>query len=171
MLGFCRHYGQGVTKDFAEAVNWYRKAADQGHAGAVKNLGLLTSQKSNDPVAEVKEPILGAANITEKLKRIIIPRMDLQDTTVEEAIDFLRLRAAELDATELDPARKGLNFVIIRTGANTAPASGGDPALRRIRELRLRNVPLAVAIKYVCDQTNLRCRIDDFAVTLEAAAP
>ena len=32
-------YGQGVKQDYAEALRWYRKAADGGHAGAMANLG------------------------------------------------------------------------------------------------------------------------------------
>ena len=32
--------GKGVEKDETEAVNWFRKAADQGYAGAQLNLGL-----------------------------------------------------------------------------------------------------------------------------------
>ena len=32
--------GTGVRQDDAEAVRWYRLAADQGHAGAQHNLGL-----------------------------------------------------------------------------------------------------------------------------------
>ncbi len=123
----------------------------------------------------------GVAYITEKLKRIIIPRIDFEDTTVEEAIDFLRLRAAELDTTELDPARKGVNFVIRRprataaaagdaglatAGADALPLAASDPGTLRVRELRIRNVPLAVALKYICDQTKLRTKVDDFAVTL-----
>jgi uncharacterized protein len=31
--------GQGVTPDSAEALRWYRKAADQGNAEAQTNLG------------------------------------------------------------------------------------------------------------------------------------
>ena len=125
----------------------------------------------------------GVAYITEKLRRIVIPRIDFEDTTVEEAIDFLRLRSAELDTTELDPARKGVNFVIRRPrpsagaapdagidpavpGAETLLPSAGDPGALRVRELRIRNVPLAVALKYICDQTKLRYKVDDFAVTL-----
>jgi len=125
----------------------------------------------------------GVAYITEKLKTIIIPRVDFEDTTVEEAIDFLRQRASELDVTETDPAKKGVNFVIRRPrvsapGAaeagldNTAPAGapalGGatDPGSLRVKELRIRNVPLAVALKYICDQTKLRYKVDDYAVTL-----
>ena len=33
--------GDGVTKDYAEAVKWYRKAAEQGVVQAQHNLGLM----------------------------------------------------------------------------------------------------------------------------------
>jgi len=34
-------YGRGVPQDYAEAMRWYRKAADQGNAGAQNNIGTL----------------------------------------------------------------------------------------------------------------------------------
>ncbi|MCX6868579.1 MAG: hypothetical protein NTV46_20710, partial [Verrucomicrobia bacterium] len=112
-------------------------------------------------------PSGGIAYITNKLKSIIIPKIDFEDTTVEEAIDFLRMRCAELDTLELDPAKKGMNLVIRRprnTSGKTDPDA--DPGALRIKELRIRNVPLAVALKYICDQTKLRYKVDDYAVTL-----
>ena len=33
--------GQGVPQDYAEAVKWYRKAAEQGNALALNNLGFM----------------------------------------------------------------------------------------------------------------------------------
>ena len=33
--------GRGVPQDDAEAVKWYRKAAEQGHADAQNNLGVM----------------------------------------------------------------------------------------------------------------------------------
>jgi uncharacterized protein len=33
--------GEGVPKDDAEAVKWFRKAAEQGHAKAQFNLGAM----------------------------------------------------------------------------------------------------------------------------------
>ncbi len=126
---------------------------------------------------EAVEPLGGVEYITDKLRRIVIPRIDFEDTSVEEAIDFLRLRAVELDVTELDPAKKGINFVIRRPRAAAAGAAdagkaptatdaASDPGAHRIKELRIRNVPLAVALKYICDQAKLRYKVDDFAVTL-----
>ena len=32
-------YGQGVPQDYAEAIRWFREAADQGEANAQFNLG------------------------------------------------------------------------------------------------------------------------------------
>ena len=33
--------GRGVRQDYAEALRWYRKAADQGNAAAACNLGSM----------------------------------------------------------------------------------------------------------------------------------
>ena len=38
-LGFCYRNGEGVAKDFVQAVSWYRKAAEHGDAEAQFNLG------------------------------------------------------------------------------------------------------------------------------------
>ena len=38
-LGDQYYYGDGVGKDLRKAEEWYRKAADQGHAGAQFHLG------------------------------------------------------------------------------------------------------------------------------------
>ncbi len=126
----------------------------------------------------------GVAYITQKLRSIVIPSINFEDTTVEEAIDYLRQRSIELDTLELDPTKKGVNFVVRRprptplssssTDAGTdaagdaaaLPAATADPGTLRINELRVRNVPLAVALKYICDSTKLRYKVDDFAVTL-----
>lgn len=122
----------------------------------------------------------GVGYITAKLRTIVVPQINFEDTTVEEAIDFLRLRASELDTTTTDPASKGVNFVIRRpnkaaagaadagldAGAAAPLGGGAEPGALRIKELRLRNVPLAVALKYICDATKLRYKVDEFAVTL-----
>jgi len=38
-LGHMYNTGRGVAQDYAEAVRWFRKAADQGHTDAQVNLG------------------------------------------------------------------------------------------------------------------------------------
>src|SRR6266481_4879312 len=38
-LGLCYYNGEGVAKDFSEAVKWFRKSAEQGFAQAQGYLG------------------------------------------------------------------------------------------------------------------------------------
>ena len=40
-LGVMYAKGQGVRQDYAEAVRWYRRAAEQGDVQAQSNLGVL----------------------------------------------------------------------------------------------------------------------------------
>ena len=40
-LGLCYHNGEGVPKDYVQAVFWHRKAAEQGLAQSQNSLGVL----------------------------------------------------------------------------------------------------------------------------------
>lgn len=183
---------RGLERIASAKADYYRAAYDHTRAELLMQVDAawelsVPADAPSLPDSKInrEEGGTGVAYITEKLRRIVIPRIDFEDTTVEEAIDFLRLRSAELDVLELDPARKGVNFVVRRPraagapaagdagadagapGAEAAlPAAGGEPGSLRVKELRVRNVPLAVALKYICDQTKLRYKVDDFAVTL-----
>lgn len=158
----------------------FTKTLGGSELSAEDSLGLASASP------EFGEPMEGGTTtgtkyILNKLNSIVIPRINLQDTSVEEAINFLRAQAAALDTQELDPANRGLNFVIRkprtdnRSGGDLdADATGGlgsapDPGLLRIRELNLRNVPLGDALKYIADQTKLRFKVDDHAVTFVPA--
>ncbi len=183
---------RGMERVAQARSDYYRAAYDHTRAELLSQVDAAWELSVPPDAPDVDPSIYGSgqvtdgvAYITEKLRRIVVPRIDFEDTTVEEAIDFLRLRASELDTTELDPAKKGVNFVIRRprpaaaggaVDAGTDPAvpgaeaglplTVGDPGALRVRELRIRNVPLAVALKYICDQAKLRYKVDDFAVTL-----
>jgi general secretion pathway protein D len=180
---------RGMEKIAQSKSDYYRAAYGQTRAELLMQvdqaweLSIPADVPSFDPVT-TRSPgqTDGVVAINAKLRNIIIPKIDFEDRTVEEAIDYLRLRAAELDVSELDPSKKGVNLVIRRPksslGGGLAPAEGelpagedllgggGDLGAARIDELRLRNVPLGVALKYICDKTKLRFKVDDFAVTL-----
>ena len=176
---------RGMEKIASAKSDYYRAAYDHTRAELLMQVDEAWELSVPADVPTVptdttggKRPSDGVAAITDKLRTIIIPRIDFEDRTVEEAIDYLRLRAAELDPTELDPAKKGVNLVIRRPatssigggetegGGDALLGAAGDLGSQRIDELRLRNVPLAVALKYICDKTKLRYKVDDFAVTL-----
>ena len=53
-LGNMYYRGEGVPQNDKEAANWYRKAANQGHAGAQLNLGVMYKLGSGVPENDVK---------------------------------------------------------------------------------------------------------------------
>ncbi len=122
---------------------------------AATTLGLSSLGFSEAPKAVENAPEIaqkpGQPDIEAKLRQTIIPRIDFEDTSLEEAIDFLRLRGAEID-----PPTKGMNFVI-----QSLPE--GSP---HIAQLRLRNAPLGVVLKYVCEATKMTYVVDEYAVTI-----
>ena len=62
------------------------------------------------PVADNKGrggEVRGTAQMTNKMNSIIIPHIEFRDTTIREAIDFLREQAAEND-----PSGQGVNIVL-----------------------------------------------------------
>jgi hypothetical protein len=103
----------------------------------------------------------GIAYLNEKLRRIIIPNIPFDDITVDEAVQFLRMRAVELDTLETDPERKGINIIL-------REQQGNGPGTQRIKSLHLTNIPIGMALKYIGESTSppLRIKTDDFAVTL-----
>lgn len=102
-------------------------------------------------------------SVQNKIDRIIIPKIALDQSTLDEALDFIRVRAAENDTLELDPSRKGINFTV-----NLGPKD--SPEATRIRnhrfDLRLTNVPVSQVLKYLTEITRTSFSTDDFAVII-----
>ena len=94
----------------------------------------------------------------ELLKVTIIPRVDIQDQTI--------LEVAAVVTTFIKDA--GIPPHQLRVIVNKSD----DLVKWRIRELRIRNIPLAVLFKYICDSTRLRYRVEPGIIRFfDAAAP
>lgn len=115
----------------------------------------------------------GAEQITAKLNRIIVPRLDLRDTTVREAVTFLQRLSVQLDSLEPDPARRGVNiFLKLPAGGGTggeglddgsaAPTASADTRVT----LNLSGVPLYEALRYLAQLAGLKIKVEDFAVAI-----
>ncbi len=119
--------------------------------------------------------------ITAKLNRIIIPQLDLRDTTIREAVEYLRQLSRQLDTLEPDPAKKGVNiFLKVPSGSAAAAVDGllgvpGDDAPAAPTPtatedttvtLALSSVPLYEALRYLADLAGLKIKIDSVAVSI-----
>jgi general secretion pathway protein D len=102
-------------------------------------------------------------SVKNKLTRIIIPKISLDQVSLDEAVDFLRIRANENDTLELDPALKGVNFTV-----NLGPPDSPEALrLKNLRfDLQVSNVPLHQALKYITEATRTSFSADEYSVTI-----
>ncbi len=95
-----------------------------------------------------------SAAITEKMQRIIFPQVQFSGASLEEAIEFLRIKSRDLDVQEMDPARKGVNIIL----------NQGDTPVTNSISIDLSNVPMSEALRYITDLAGMKYKVDRFAV-------
>ena len=127
--------------------------------------------RSTDSAA-LQEERRGTEIMISRLNRIIIPRVDFRDTTIRQAVSFLQQRSRDLDTTESDPDRRGVNIVLkLPTTPIAAPDVEGDtsiaaPSADNRITLNLTNVPLYEALRYVATLSGLKVKVEPYAVSL-----
>lgn len=131
-----------------------------------------TLAKCTENLARYQGKPVDDGPIGQKIRAIIIPAINFQDTSLDEAVEFLRMKCVELDGTEKDPAKKGVNFVIGSLNMNRDPFATGAPDPNaespRIKGLVLRNVSVADVLKHLGRVTGTRYTVEDGAVTISA---
>lgn len=117
----------------------------------IKNIGSIVGEAIEGERSRGKKAV-GA-----KIKSIVIPKLKFVDATVDEAIEFLRIRSSDLDILETNPEEKGVNIVV--------KAKVDGPDTPRI-SLDLKNIPLSEALRYITDMAGLKYKVEQFAVQI-----
>ena len=60
-LGELYQYGEGVTKDYKLALDWYTKSAEQGYGNAIQNLKRMNWHQTDEAKAKAGQREKGAA--------------------------------------------------------------------------------------------------------------
>jgi hypothetical protein len=92
----------------------------------------------------------------EKMQKIIFPHLRFQGASVEEAIEYLRIKSRDYDTEEGDPAKKGISMII---------KPGAAPSTAQIT-LDLKDVPMSEALKYITDLGGMRYKVEPYAVVV-----
>lgn len=108
------------------------------------------------PVAEVKSKEVNFP-VVEKLKAIVIPRIEFVNTPLEDAVAFLVQRGREID-----PTGEGINVIFAKE----------LDAKRRATQvtLELTNVPLSDALAYCTQLADVKMDLEEHAVVLSAGS-
>ena len=123
-----------------------------------------------------QQDVRGTDQITAKLNSIIIPKIDLSDSPISEAVEYLKQKSVEQD-----PNHKGVN-IFLKLGSQSPAlppqsAPSTNPAVPGAAQpstgstephitLALSHVPLYVALDYISKLCNLKLKIDPYAVSI-----
>ena len=155
----------------SHAISEYGTAArDQARSEALRDVDAAWEDRSQlslevPLINEQTEGVQGLQNETlvGKLNTIMVPSVDLQGASLDEALDFLRIASRANDTGSVDQNAKGLDF-ILQLG------SPDNPKVQAVNQARinvyLRNVPLQQALKVITEATGTQYRIDEFAVVI-----
>jgi len=138
-----------------------------------------TSSGRSTESAGRQQDVRGTDQIIERLNSIVIDRIDLSDSPISEAVEYLKQKSVALD-----PNKKGVNIFLklSQQGAPSpasqnpasqvpgspipsqpvAPVAGTEPHLT----LSLSHVPLYVALDYIAKLSNMKLKIDPYAVAV-----
>lgn len=111
------------------------------------------TQNANMPSSSRVSPST-EAYLTEKMSKIIFPTFQFQGATIDEAIEYLRVKSRDFDTFPDASGVKGVN-VILRQGDTPSNAS---------ISLDLKNVPMLEALRYITELAQMKFRVEAQAV-------
>lgn len=87
--------------------------------------------------------------IVKKLRSLIVPKVDFAGASLDEVVEFLRVRSRDLD-----PEGKGIDFVL-----NVPPETSSSTI-----DLAVTNLPMEELVRYVAEKAGAAFKVDEFAV-------
>jgi general secretion pathway protein D len=149
---------RGMENAERKKMEYYKTAYDHMRAKMLSQV---------DEAWEDKVPVQGAAvtfdygigrspgaYLTEKMNKIIFPTVQFQGATIDEAIEYLRVKSRDLDTFTDASGVKGVN-IILRTG--DAPSNASI-------SLDLKDVPMSEALRYITELAQMKYKVEAHAV-------
>lgn len=154
---------RGMERVERERTRYFTAAKDQQRSRMLNGVSELWEDKPKLTRAEIAELSAGArmgmegaptgqsgkASVAEKLRDLRIAKVDFSGATLEEVLEYLRVRSRDVD-----PAGKGIDFVMgLPADTSTRPVS-----------LSLVDVPVEEVLRYATEVSGVSYRVEEFAV-------
>jgi general secretion pathway protein D len=149
----------GARQKYADAA--YNETRGDMLMQVQKAWELPVRKSLRGPTSIIEQPDIAIGDtekVQNKLAKIILPKLDFTDASIVEALDFIKKRAEELDNTEIDPTKKGINIV------NDFPLNSEEASYPIT--LAVNNVSLLAALNLVTTTANLQFKIEPYAVVV-----
>ncbi len=158
---------RGLEKIESAKSDYYRAAKDHTRASMLADIDKSWGDFNNHAPSSIPAgPNLTggdslAPDIRVKLASITVKTISLDNASIEEALDFVRLQSKLGDIPDAGGEQAGANVVL----------NLGDPSNDRVKlirsskvNLKLSNLPLTVVLDYITDQTYTQWRTDGLSV-------
>lgn len=164
---------RGLERSNQENANYFKTAYDHSRAKFLEELDASWEDKRKSNI--IDDQLLNAVPLGEvgsqsaitarnRINKIVIPEINLEQVSLREAVDFLQQLSVQNDLSPPGTPQSGINFVIDigdGSGEKTKQIEG-------IRfDLKLTNVPLRQAVTYMCEVTQTQAKYDEFAVIIQ----
>ncbi len=159
---------RSMEKINATQSDYYRAARDHTRSAMLAQVdrawGLYVPAADHAlPPAALTSPSRFAANLRDKLAGIMVDMIDLDNVTLDEAIDFVRIQSRLGDAPDAGDEQTGIN-IIVNLGDKTSDSA---QSIRNTRvTLKARSLPLSKILDYITDQTRTQWRTDGVGVLI-----
>jgi general secretion pathway protein D len=157
---------RGMERISVIKSDYYRAARDQARATMLaevdKNWDLyVPAAESVPPTISLDESSVFTTDIRNKLAGIIVDKTDMENLSLQEALEFVRLQSREGDVPDSSGNQTGIN-ILLNLGD---PSSDAAQAISRNRvNINAQNLPLSKLLDYITDQTRTQWRVDGVSV-------
>ncbi|MBK1831486.1 hypothetical protein JIN77_12165 [Verrucomicrobiaceae bacterium R5-34] len=157
---------RGMERVVTAKTDYFRAANDHTRAELLSQVDqawetyVAPSDSTPDPI-EFNQPSDLAPDTRDRLAGIVVDVVDLDNVSVEEALDFVRLQSRLADAPGPNGEASGIN-VVFNPGlpdSDTARSIGAS----RIN-LKARSLPISKLLDYIADQSGTQWRTDGVGV-------
>jgi general secretion pathway protein D len=124
-----------------------------------------------------QQDVRGTDQIIEKLNSIVIDKIEFPDSPISEAVEYLKQKSVSLD-----PNKKGVNIILkmaqqeasvpstqpaaATPGTQQSASLSSTPSTEPHVTLSLNHVPLYVALDYIAKLSNMKLKIESYAVAI-----
>jgi hypothetical protein len=130
-----------------------------------KSRALLASTFKLDPAVFISSSAVSSGpadalrgsnpgDLMTKMSKIIFPTIEFQDATIDEAIEYMRIKSREFDTFTDASGVKGVNIIMHQGNVSSNAAISLD----------LKNVPMLEALRFITDLAQMKFRIEAHAV-------
>ncbi|MGJ8676792.1 MAG: Amuc_1098 family type IV pilus outer membrane protein [Akkermansiaceae bacterium] len=147
--------------------DYYRAARDHTRTALLTEIdkGWELRQNSGDITLPFLDPIESSnlPKLEDKLSGITIESVVLDDVSIEEALDFIRVQSRLGDAPNALGEQEGINVIL---NLDTSDDNTSETVRNSRINIRANNLPLSVVLDYITEQTRTQWKSDGVSINI-----